>query len=110
MTASAPPPASRAAHGPAIAWLVCALIALAQYGNFYVYDSIGQVAELLTRTAGLSDTQIGMLNAIYSAPNVLLVVFGGILVDRFGAPLMFAISAICLPALAWWFTRRLKAR
>ena len=62
-----------------------ALVSLALFGNFYVYDSIGPVADLLQRQRGFSDTQIGMLNAIYSLPNVVLILVGGVLVDRFGA-------------------------
>ena len=80
----------------AIAWLVCALVAAAQYGNFYVYDSIGPVADLLQQQRGFSDLQIGTLNAIYSAPNIVLILVGGILVDRFGAARMTIITAaIC---------------
>ncbi len=73
-----------------------ALVSLALFGNFYVYDSIGPVAELLQRQLGFSDTQIGTLNAIYSIPNVVLVLTGGILVDRFGAGRMFFwTAAVC---------------
>jgi MFS family permease len=72
------------------------LVALAQFGNFYVYDSIGPVADLLQRQLGFSDTQIGTLNAIYSLPNVVLVLTGGILVDRFGAGKMtFWTASVC---------------
>ncbi len=72
------------------------LVALAQFGNFYVYDSIGPVADLLQRQLGFSDTQIGTLNAIYSLPNVVLVLTGGILVDRFGAGKMtFWTAGVC---------------
>ncbi len=67
------------------AWLVLALVAIANFGNFYVYDSIGPVADLLQRERGFSDTQIGWLNAIYSLPNVVLLLVGGWMVDRFGA-------------------------
>ncbi len=67
------------------AWLVFLLVAAALFGNFYVYDSIGPVADLLQQQRGFSDTQIGLLNAIYSLPNVVLILVGGILVDRFGA-------------------------
>src|SRR5512146_1663731 len=72
------------------------LVALSQFGNFYVYDSIGPVADLLQRQLGFSDTQIGTLNAIYSIPNVVLVLTGGSLVDRFGAGKMVTwTSAVC---------------
>jgi len=92
-------------HAPAVSttitdrmgWTAMALVALAMYGNFYVYDSIAPVAEMLSSQLGYSDTQIGTLNAIYSIPNVVLVLAGGILVDRFGIGRMAAITAgICL--------------
>jgi MFS family permease len=72
------------------------------YGNFYVYDSIGPLADLLQRQRGFSDTQIGMLNAIYNLPNVVLIVVGGILVDRFGAArMMLLTTAVCLVGAAF---------
>ena len=88
-----------------VAWLVLALLSVALYGNYYVYDSIGPIADLLHRQRGFSDTQIGMLNAIYSLPNVVLVLIGGLLVDRFGAArITLWTTAICLlgAALTAW--------
>jgi MFS family permease len=71
--------------------------ALAMIGNYYVYDSIGPVAELLSRELGYSDTQIGVLNAVYSLPNIVMVLIGGILVDRFSArAITLATTLICL--------------
>lgn len=82
-----------------IAWLIFVAVTIAAYGNFYVYDCIGPVADLLQRQRGFSDTQIGMLNAIYSLPNVVLVLVGGVLVDRFGAArMMLGTTAVCLAA------------
>jgi len=79
-----------------IAWLVLALVSVANFGNFYVYDSIGPIADLLQRQRGFSDTQIGLLNAIYSLPNVVLLLVGGVLVDRLGVGrMMFWTAAIC---------------
>jgi MFS family permease len=71
--------------------------ALVMLGNYYIYDSIGPVAEQLSRQLGYSDTQIGTLNAIYSFPNIFLVVIGGVLVDRFSARgMVLATTALCL--------------
>jgi len=79
------------------AWLVLALVSIANFGNFYVYDSIGPVADLLQRERGFSDTQIGWLNAVYSLPNVVLLFAGGWMVDRFGASrMMAATAALCV--------------
>ncbi|NCT83363.1 MAG: major facilitator superfamily domain-containing protein 1 [Comamonadaceae bacterium] len=83
--------------GTSTAWLVGVLVAISLYGNFYVYDSIGPVADLLQRQRGFTDTQVGLLNAIYSLPNVVLILVGGVLVDRFGAARMTLVTAgICL--------------
>lgn len=75
-------------------WAVLLAISAAMFGNYYAYDAIAPVADLLQRMLGFSDTQIGTLNAIYSLPNVVMVLIGGIIVDRFGtrtATLLFAI-------------------
>ena len=41
-------------------WLVLTLVALANFGNFYVYDSIGPVADLLEQQRGFTNTQISL--------------------------------------------------
>jgi MFS family permease len=80
---------------PALAWTAFAFLSLAFFGNYYVYDSVGPVADLLQK-AGFSDSQIGTLNAIYSAPNIVLVLIGGIFIDRFGAGrTMCLLSGVC---------------
>jgi MFS family permease len=72
-------------------------ISLASVGNYYVYDSIGPVADLLSSQLGFSDTQIGTLNAIYSLPNIFMVLIGGVLVDRFNARSVTVVTAaVCL--------------
>src|SRR6185312_11646613 len=90
-TANATVP-SRLAQG-----LMFASIALTMLGNYYVYDCIAPIAEALSRDLHFSDTQIGTLNAIYSLPNIFLVVIGGVLVDRFSARrVVVATTAICM--------------
>jgi MFS family permease len=63
------------------------------FGQFYVYDAIGPLADILQRQLGFSSTQIGLLNAIYSFPNVVLVLVGGVIVDRIGTRLSTLIFA-----------------
>ncbi|HVH84686.1 MAG TPA: MFS transporter, partial [Steroidobacteraceae bacterium] len=85
----------------AVQALMFAAAAIVMLGNYYGYDSIGPVAEQLSRELHFSDTQIGTLNAIYSLPNVFLVVIGGVLVDRLTARrLVVATTAICLVGAA----------
>jgi len=88
-------------HSQMTAWLVCALVALAFYGNSYVYDSINPVGDLLQQQRGFSSSDVAMLNAIYSLPNIVMVLVGGLLVDRFGAARMMVVtSAICMAGAA----------
>lgn len=78
-------------------WWILAFVSLLMFGNYYVYDSVGPLAEQLGRELGFSDTQIGSLNAIYSLPNIFLVLIGGVTVDRFGAArVTLWTAAICL--------------
>lgn len=80
-----------------VRWAVLLFTSLALFGNYYVYDSIAPVASLLAEKLGFQDTQLGTLNAIYSLPNIVMVLIGGVIVDRIGtrkATLYF--TAICL--------------
>jgi MFS family permease len=78
-------------------WSVLIAISVAMFGNYYAYDSIGPVADSLQRLLGFSDTQIGTLNAIYSFPNIIMVLVGGVVVDRYGTRLSTLVFAlICL--------------
>lgn len=65
-------------------WLVLFFVSLAMFGNYYVYDCIAPIADLLTKQLGFSDSNIGLLQAIYSIPNVFMVLIGGYVVDRIG--------------------------
>ena len=80
----------------AIRWAALIAISVAMFGNYYAYDSIGPVADSLQRLLGYSDTQIGTLNAIYSLPNIIMVLIGGVIVDRIGtATSTLAFAIIC---------------
>jgi MFS family permease len=65
-------------------WLVLIFASLTMFGNYYVYDCIAPIADLLTKQLGFSDSNIGLLQAIYSIPNVFMVLIGGYIVDRIG--------------------------
>lgn len=54
------------------------------FGNYYIYDSISPLADVLKAQLGFSDSQIGLLNGIYSFPNIIMVLIGGIMIDRIG--------------------------
>lgn len=87
---SPPPPAW-------LCWFVLVWVSLAMFGNYYIYDSISPLADLLKSQLGFSDQQIGTLNGIYSLPNIVMVLLGGILIDRFGTRRsLLAFSLLCV--------------
>lgn len=65
-------------------WTALVLVSLAMFGNYYIYDSISPLADVLKAQLGFSDSEIGLLNGIYSFPNILMVLIGGIIIDRIG--------------------------
>jgi len=78
-------------------WFVLIFVSLTMFGNYYVYDSIAPVADLLSKQLGFSDANIGLLQAIYSIPNVFMVLLGGYVVDRIGTRKgIFIFGALCL--------------
>ena len=85
-----------APHVSRLPWLVLALASLAIAGNYYAYDAIAPVADFLQTQRGLSQTQIGLLNAVFSLPNIPLALVGGVLIDRLGpARAAFGAAAFC---------------
>jgi len=78
-------------------WLVLVLISLAMFGNYYIYDSISPLADVLKAQLGFSDSNIGLLNAIYSIPNVFMVLIGGMVIDRIGTRRStFIFALLCM--------------
>jgi MFS family permease len=61
-----------------------ALAALGIFSSYYESDAIGPIADLLLRQRHLTQFQIGNLTAVISLPNILLAVFNGLLIDRYG--------------------------
>ena len=59
-------------------------VSLITYGSYFAYDSIGAIQPLLEENLNISATQIGMLYSFYSWPNLIFLVFAGILIDRIG--------------------------
>ena len=51
---------------PIFRWLVLFFISLAMFGNYYVYDAIAPIADVLKKSLGFSDQDIGSLYSMYS--------------------------------------------
>ncbi len=69
---------------PSYRWLVLVVISLAMFGNYYVYDSIAPIADILKSSLGFTDENIGSLYSVYSVAAVIILLIGGIIIDRFG--------------------------
>src|ERR1700751_1118977 len=89
--------AVRREPSPLYRWLVLVVVGLTMFGNYYVYDCIAPIADLLSKQLGFSDANIGLLQAIYSIPNVFMVLIGGYVVDRIGTSKgIFILGTVCL--------------
>ena len=87
---------TRPAPSPLYRWAVLIFISLAMFGNYYVYDALSPLADLLTKQLGFTDSNIGLLQGIYSVPNIFTVVIGGLLIDRIGGKKStFIFGALC---------------
>src|SRR5271165_4692208 len=97
MSAASLPNPTRPEPSRLYRWIVLVMISLAMFGNYYVYDCIAPIADLLAKQLGFSDSNIGLLQAIYSIPNVIMVLIGGYIVDRIGPrKAIFIFGTICL--------------
>lgn len=77
-------------------WVVLCLLSLVIVGNYYAYDAIAPVADMLHVQRGFSQSQIGLLNAVFSLPNIVLALAGGVLIDRIGAArASFLCALVC---------------
>jgi len=65
-------------------WTVLGFISLAMFGNYYLYDTIAPIADLLKAQLQFTDEQIGLLYSSYSLGAILFLLAGGVIIDRFG--------------------------
>ena len=78
-------------------WAILVFVSLAMFGNYYIYDSISPLADVLAKQLHFTDSDIGLLVGIYSVPNIVMVLIGGIIIDRYGTRIStFLFTALCL--------------
>lgn len=75
-------------------WIMLWLAGMTIMGSYYTYDSIAPVAAMLRDERGFTQSQIGLLNAVFNFPNIALALIGGVLIDRIGAAKTILISAV----------------
>ena len=69
---------------PLYRWIVLVFISLAMFGNYYIYDSIAPIADILKAQLNFSDKDIGSLYSVYSIAAVFILLLGGVIVDKYG--------------------------
>jgi nitrate/nitrite transporter NarK len=67
-------------------WVVLIVASFAMATNYYFYDALAPLADLIRMNLGFSSTEYGFFISAYSIPNVFLAmaVLGGIILDRTG--------------------------
>jgi len=96
------PETVRPAPSPLYRWVVLIVLSLAMFGSYYAYDALSPLADVLKLQLGFSDSDIGLLQAIYSFPNIFTVVIGGFIIDRLGlrkSLMIFGILCLVGPAI-----------
>lgn len=77
-------------------WAVLIVISIAMFGNYYVYDSIAPIADILKSDLGYSDENIGQLYSFYSFAAIIVLMLGGIIIDKYGTKRsVILFGAIC---------------
>lgn len=101
---STPMPTALPRPTPTYRWIVLVFASLAMFGNYYVYDALNPVVDLLRNPdsgLGLSYKQVGMLSTAYTVAALLVLLAGGYLIDRFGARrAIVGFAALCVVAAA----------
>ncbi len=79
---------------PLYRWAVLVLISLAMFGNYYVYDSLGPVIDLLRDQLEFTYGQVGQLVSIYNISALLILIASGFFIDRFGTKVVITVSGV----------------
>lgn len=89
--------APRPPVGKLYRWIVLIFVSVAMFGNYYFYDALSPLADVLQRQLGYSDSNIGLLNSFYSIAPIATVLIGGIIIDKIGTrKSTFLFGVICL--------------
>jgi MFS family permease len=65
-------------------WFVLLIMGLVIFGAYYAYDAVSPIADFIMKGINISRAQYGLLFSFYYLPNFIMVLVGGILLDRIG--------------------------
>ena len=91
------PESALAAPSRLYRWIVLVFVSLAMLGNYYFYDALSPLADVLQKQLHFTDENIGLLNSFYSIAPIATVLIGGFIIDRIGArKSLLLFGFICL--------------
>ncbi|CAD8147772.1 unnamed protein product [Paramecium pentaurelia] len=79
-----------------VLWLALALACFLLFGDAYAFDNPMALQSTIQTEMNLNNVQFNMLYSIYSAPNIILPFFGGILIDKIGVRVSILIFSSIL--------------
>ena len=66
------------------------------FANYYIYDSIAPIADMLKAELQFSDKDIGSLYSVYSIAAIFILLIGGVIVDKYGTKKsVFFFGSLC---------------
>ena len=74
------------------------------FGSYFAYDIIGAIAPSLIKELNAARATVGTMNTMYSIAAILVVLFGGMLIDKMGtrkASLLFSVLVLIGAAIVW---------
>jgi len=88
-------------------WSILILVSVAMAVNYYFYDALSPLKDVLEKELHWSPTDYGFLMSVYSVPNVFLAmaVIGGIIADKLGirkTGIGFILSMVIGSFLTWY--------
>jgi MFS family permease len=89
---------------PIFRFVNLAFIASLSFGSYFAYDIIGAIAPSLIAELKAPRATVGAMNTMYSFAAILVVLFGGMLIDRLGtrkASLIFSALVLAGAVIVW---------
>jgi MFS family permease len=74
------------------------------FGSYFAYDIIGAIAPSLIEELKAARATVGTMNTMYSVAAILVLLFGGMLIDRIGtrkASIIFSVLVLAGAAIVW---------
>ena len=89
---------------PFYRYLNLLFISSLSFGSYFAYDIIGAIAPSLIEELKAARATVGTMNTMYSIAAILVVLFGGMLIDKLGtrkASIIFSVLVISGAIIVW---------